>query len=141
MENIDPLFYHDYKFDDYLGFSFSITLIKDGTRGKFCTKNQSLHFDYFETDKELDLVFKAFRFIEELISETSISEFVDCIIDRDQFSPDYFKKNVYSGYHLIGGHQLNGNWNLNADLRLSADDRIFVELNYREFCSGLYAIL
>lgn len=115
-----------YRFDDFPGFSFAITLIKQGSAGFFDGQTKNISIEYLADDSEIVLLCRAVKFIEETLSQLSMCDLVDEIIDHHSYSEAYFKENVYSGYHLIGGHEMKGGWNLDAGLSLKNDNRIFV---------------
>lgn len=113
-------------FDDYTGISFAITLIKNGSSGVFNTLDNNITFKYLETRVERELMDKAVRFILNIIHNSSLKEYVDRVIDEDDFGTAYYKANVYSGYHLISGHNKNGIWRLGKNLSFGNSERIFV---------------
>lgn len=113
---------HRYFDSDSPGFSISITPMNPKSRGSI---GHDVNPNYLEHSNDLDILIKALNFVIELLDCPELSCYVDEIIDLDQIKIDpqsYIRKNIYSGYHLIGG----ASEYLDCSLEIKNFDNLFV---------------
>ena len=90
------------------GFSISITVINPKSTGSIKGAGTQTQPDprYLSNPSDFEPLKKALRFIIGMLQSEDFSKIIDEIIDVDEIINDpenFIKKNIYSGYHLIGG--------------------------------------
>jgi len=93
---------------DLPGFSISITVINPKSTGYIDYSGEEARPDpqYLNIPLDVETLKNALNFVINMLQDEDFSNIIDEVIDLDEIVSDpevYIRKNVYSGYHLIGG--------------------------------------